>query len=150
MVTKKGQPEQRLQLDGTAWIKVGHRYLAPISYTSLEPDSTRPPDWIILGIRNVIPYDGEVIGQGEEILVGGEKYGGADSASADMRASVWGKSVESAVDILRRTQPDPAAAKYMDREPIDRYRAVLRDTTASEQPDARETGKPTIPMRTPR
>lgn len=124
-----GDAEQVYSRDNVPWLVVGHDYVVPIAFTTLNSEA--PPEearWIPVGSENAIPADGGELGAGETIMINDEPYEGkSPDGSTPMRDSVWGRDFRSIADILGRAKVDPAARRYMDLMPVPRYEAVVDD-----------------------
>jgi hypothetical protein len=123
----------------------GHSYLVPITFTALSPNSSDKAAWIPLGSENAMPFDGGVVGRGEKIMIGSTTYNGSDpTGKTAMRDFAWSKTGAEVAAKLNDTQPDPAAERYMNLSPIDRYAAVQAKSGGGDNPDPRENQGPGI------
>jgi len=102
--------------------EIGRHYLAAITYANLSiagGDGSGPTEWVSLA---QLPFDQGVVG--EVPAVSGDS----------MPKSFEGKRAAEVAAVLTRTPADPAAARYMAEDPVQRFRDVARDTQPSGTP----------------
>jgi hypothetical protein len=145
----QGTMEQPLRRDSVPWLIPGHTYLVPITFTALSPNSSERATWIPLGSENAMPFDGGVVGRGEKIMIGSTTYNGSKpTGETAMRDFAWSKTAAEITAKHNNSQPDPAAEKYMNLSPIDRYAAVQETSGGGDNPDPREKqGSGSIPTK---
>lgn len=132
----KGETEQPLQYSGVPLLEPGHTYLVVINYGPMSLDGTGPSQWMPLSGTAMLPFDDNTIGKGEKIpLDDGTTYAGmSHKGETAMRDSLWGATAQTAITTLKQTAPDPKAAQHMDKNPVQRYNAVLEATTPKQTP----------------
>jgi hypothetical protein len=96
--------------------EVGRHYLAASTYADVSlagGDGRGPTEWLTL---ELLTFDNGVVGD-------------APTASGDSwPTSLEGKHAAEVAAILAQTPADPAAAPYMDEDPVQRFQDVARDT----------------------
>lgn len=104
--TRSGDGD-RTQISDLPWPEVGHTYVIGLA---------RFDDWALMGPGAIVNYDNGLLG--------------ADGPYAADRyppvvQDAWAQPVDALADRLRLTEPDPAAAEFMDKPPLARMRAVI-------------------------
>ncbi|MFF2538850.1 hypothetical protein [Streptomyces cyaneofuscatus] len=101
-------------------LEKGHTYI--VALARLDDGS-----WSALGSDGILPYDGAVIGNGESQGTVGrataDKSDGSSEGNAEesVESRMNGKSAKDLVDLLKATEPDPAAAPFTNLPPEQRY-----------------------------
>lgn len=113
-----GKEEQRWEVENQVRLTPGSEYLAMLTYGDVSiagGDGSEGPSWFTL---DVVPLttDGTVADTG------------SDRESYPMRKEIVGLSGKEVAATLAGTEPDPAAQKYMDEDPVQRYQDVARDS----------------------
>lgn len=81
-----------------------------------DTETTGDGGWDAISSSSVFPYDGGIIGHGQEIL--------GTPMPSKVRDAVRGQGAGALADLLNRTSPDPAAAKYMHEPPVERFHSA--------------------------
>jgi hypothetical protein len=109
----KNGTERRMYIGNTVDFEIGHRYLMPIYY-----NPAAKPVWQGLGSTTAMPFDGDIIGNGETI-----RYA---NAAGPARNALWGLPRAGVAQLLRGAKADPLAVRYAGLPAPQRYQAVLK------------------------
>ncbi|MCW5254691.1 hypothetical protein [Streptomyces sp. SHP 1-2] len=133
----KGDTRTPIALEQSSRLEPGHTYV--LSLTQMADGS-----WSALGSQAALPYDSDVIGEGEyqgRIVTaaqfgvavdahddppedGGHATRGAEVIPDSVAELTAGKSADDVETLLTTTEPDPLAEANFDLDPMARYEAV--------------------------
>ncbi|MBB1246084.1 hypothetical protein GL263_21375 [Streptomyces durbertensis] len=108
----RGGERREFAVRGTSRLEIGHTYIVAVARLG---DGT----WSTLGSGASLPYDGGVIGNGE--LEGTTVEARPKRSGDGVRERMAGRSAQELTVLLRRTVPDPAAARHADLPPEERH-----------------------------
>ncbi|MFE4057309.1 hypothetical protein ACFXP3_13605 [Streptomyces sp. NPDC059096] len=114
-VFKDGQ-RREFAIHDTPRLENGHTYI--VALARLDDGS-----WSALGSDGILPYDNAVIGNGESQGTVGQASAGRSGGNTEesVESRMNGKSAQDLVDLLKKTEPDPAAAPYTNLPSDQRY-----------------------------
>lgn len=119
-----GKEEVPWIVEGQVPLEAGKSYLALMAYGDVTIAGGRGSEGATWFALDTLPLSQE--DTVERIESGPDPY--------PMRESSVGMSTEAIAQLLRDTPADPAAKKYMDEDPVQRYQNVARDNDAGKSP----------------